>query len=77
VPTRLIAEAIGASLGLPVQSISAHLALDHFGWIGRFFGIGGAASNTLTRQRFAWEPSHPGLIEDITNGAYLEPVETH
>ena len=38
VPTREIAEAIGRGLDLPVVSVPAEEAADHFGWIGTFFG---------------------------------------
>ena len=35
---RLIAEAIGDSLGLPVASIAPENAAEHFGFVGHFFG---------------------------------------
>ena len=34
VPARTIAEAIGRGLGLPVESVPAERAVEHFGWIG-------------------------------------------
>ncbi len=71
VPTRAIAEAIGAGLGVPVVSVPAARAGQHFGWIARFFGVDCRASNALTRQQFGWEPTHPGLIEDLAQGHYF------
>ena len=71
VPTRAIAEAIGAGLGLPVVSVSAAQSADHFGWFGRFFGADASASNTLTRESLGWEPTGPGLLADLDAGHYF------
>lgn len=70
VPTRDIAAAIGASLGLPVESVTAEAAPDHFGWIGRFFGADLPSSSAVTRERLGWEPSGPTLLEDLEAGHY-------
>ncbi len=70
VPTRQIAEAIGAGLGVPVTSIAPADAGDHFGWIGRFFGLDLASSSAVTRERFGWTPTGPTLLEDLGSGAY-------
>ncbi|HAN23163.1 MAG TPA: 3-beta hydroxysteroid dehydrogenase, partial [Microbacterium ginsengisoli] len=61
---------LGAALGVPVRSVAPADADAHFGWIGRFFAADIAASATLTRERFAWEPTGPTLAEDIAAGAY-------
>ena len=71
VATRDIAEAIGRSLGLPTASVAPEDAADHFGWMGRFFGLDAPASSTLTRERYGWEPTGPTLLEDIAAGGYL------
>ena len=71
VPTRVIAEAIGRGLDVPVVSIPAERADDHFSWLGRFFGADAPASNTLTRELLGWEPTQPGLIEDLDQGHYF------
>jgi nucleoside-diphosphate-sugar epimerase len=70
VPTRLIAEAIGARLGLPTTSVAPSDAVDHFGFIGRFFGMQMSSSSALTRATYGWQPTGPTLIEDIAAGAY-------
>ena len=44
---------------------------DHFGWLGRFLGADGAASSALTRQLLGWQPTHPGLIDDLNEGHYF------
>jgi nucleoside-diphosphate-sugar epimerase len=72
VPTREIAEVIGRQLELPVVSIDADQAADHFGWIAAFFGLDVPASSALTRERFGWQPTHPGLIDDLEAGHYFQ-----
>ena len=74
VPTREIAEAIGRGLNVPVVSKSSEEAADHFGWIGRFFGIDGPASSAQTQQRLGWRPVQPGIIADLNAGHYFEHV---
>ncbi|MEV4621049.1 SDR family oxidoreductase [Asanoa sp. NPDC049573] len=71
VPSRAIAEAIGRGLDVPVVSIPAADAAEHFGWIGRFFATDGPASSEATRRLLGWEPTHPGLIEDLAVGHYF------
>jgi nucleoside-diphosphate-sugar epimerase len=71
IPTRVIAEAIGRGLGLPVQSVAVENAEDHFSWLGRFFAADAPASNALTRELMDWKPSHPGLVEDLDQGYYF------
>lgn len=71
VPTRVIAEAIGRGLKVPVVSVPAENAADHFSWLGRFFGADAPASNTLTRELLSWQPIHPGLIDDLDKGHYF------
>jgi nucleoside-diphosphate-sugar epimerase len=70
VPTRVIAEAIGARLGLPVTSVAPDEAIDHFGFIGQFFGRDMSSSSRLTRVTYGWVPTGPTLVEDIAAGAY-------
>jgi nucleoside-diphosphate-sugar epimerase len=67
VPTREIAAAIGRGLGLPVEQRPA----EHFGWLGRFFGMDAPASSELTRQRYGWTPVRAGLIADLDEGHYF------
>jgi hypothetical protein len=71
VQARAIAETIGHHLDLPIVSIPAEQASDHFGWLARFFGADSPASNELTRELLGWEPTHPGLIEDLEQGHYF------
>lgn len=56
VPTREIAEAIGRGLDLPVASVPAAAAQEHFGWLTMFFGLDVAASSEATRALLDWTP---------------------
>jgi hypothetical protein len=70
-PGRAIADAIGRGLGLPVVSLPADQAVDHFGWMGRFFRIDARAANSATRGLLGWSPAQPGLIADLDAGHYF------
>jgi nucleoside-diphosphate-sugar epimerase len=70
IPSRVIAEAIGRNLGLPVTSIAPGDVAGHFGWIGTFFSMDLTATSTVTRELLGWVPEGPSLIEDIDAGAY-------
>ena len=71
VPTREIAEVIGRRLNLPVRSLSTEEAKAHFGWMAFFFGLDLSASSALTRERLGWQPTRPGLLEDLDHGRYF------
>ncbi|OLE24726.1 MAG: 3-beta hydroxysteroid dehydrogenase [Catenulispora sp. 13_1_20CM_3_70_7] len=68
--TRDIALAIGESLGLPVASVAPEHAMEHFGFVGAFFGMDMSATSTRTRGLLGWTPSGPTLLQDIRSGAY-------
>jgi nucleoside-diphosphate-sugar epimerase len=71
VPVREIAGEIGRHLRLPVTGIAPETAFDHFGWIGGFFSLDVPASSALTRQQMGWQPTQPGLLEDLAQGHYF------
>ncbi len=71
VPVREIAGAIGRSLHLPVVSVPANQAGEHFGWLGSLFSLDISASSELTRQRFGWQPGQPSLLADLDEGHYF------
>ncbi|MBT2232240.1 SDR family oxidoreductase [Nonomuraea sp. NEAU-A123] len=71
VPIRTIAEVIGRQLGVPVAAISPEDAGEHFGWLAGFLGADSPASSTLTRELLGWQPTHPGLIDDLDKGHYF------
>ena len=70
VSLRAIAEAIGAGLKVPVVSIAAEKANEHFGWFAHFASRDMSASSEWTRKTLGWQPTGPGLIEDLTNMTY-------
>ncbi len=65
-----IAKAIGAGLNVPVKSVSADEAANHFGWLGAFVGMDLPASSAWTRQVLDWHPTGPSLMEDLQNMDY-------
>ena len=71
VSLREIAEAIGKGLNVPVESIPAEKAAEHF---GTFFGHAASmdmpASSEWTQKALGWKPNGPGLIEDLSNMKY-------
>jgi nucleoside-diphosphate-sugar epimerase len=71
VPTRAIAEVIGRRLNLPVVARSSAEAIEHFGFLGHFFGRDLPASSARTRAALGWTTSQPGLIEDLEHGTYF------
>lgn len=72
VPTRDIAEAIGRHLNLPVVSIPAEQAAEHFDWLGLIFAADVPTSSALTRELLDWQPTHPGLLDDLDKGHYFQ-----
>jgi nucleoside-diphosphate-sugar epimerase len=72
VPTREIAGAIGRHLGLPVVSLPAETAGEHFGFLGMFFGVDAPASAERTRAELGWAPSQPGLLAGLATDAYYQ-----
>jgi nucleoside-diphosphate-sugar epimerase len=71
VPIRAIAEVIGRHLGIPVAAISPESAGEHFTWLAGFLAADSPASSTLTRELLGWQPTHPGLIDDLDKGHYF------
>jgi nucleoside-diphosphate-sugar epimerase len=70
VSIREVAETIGKGLKVPVVSIAPEKAAEHFGWFAHFAGLDMPASSAWTRKALEWEPTGPGLIEDLANMKY-------
>jgi nucleoside-diphosphate-sugar epimerase len=78
VPFKDIATVIGRHLDVPVKSISAEEAADHFGMPFAIFAqFDAPASSQRTRERFGWEPTQPGLLADIDEGHYFTAAPAH
>src|SRR5438876_6129488 len=71
VPFRDIAEVIGRQLKLPVVSVAADDAGDHFSFLSAMVSIDNPTSSALTQQRLGWRPQGPVLIADIEQGHYF------
>jgi nucleoside-diphosphate-sugar epimerase len=65
VPLREVAELVGKRLGVPTESIAPEAAAEHFGFLAGFMSSDMPASSAITRERFGWEPSGIGLLEDL------------
>jgi nucleoside-diphosphate-sugar epimerase len=70
VASREIAEALGRGLNVPVVSVSADKAADHFGWMGMFVGMDFPASSARTQAALDWHPVGPTLIADLDEMHY-------
>jgi len=70
VALRDIAEAIGAGLSLPVESITAEEAPEYFGVLANLVPIDLAASGALTREQLNWYPTGPDLLTDLRAAEY-------
>ena len=71
VSAREIAETIGKGLKLPIVSIPPEKAAEHFTWFAHFATLDMPASSEWTRKTLGWQPTGPGLIEDLENMKYF------
>jgi nucleoside-diphosphate-sugar epimerase len=70
VSLRDVAGTIGEGLKVPVISIAGEKAAEHFGLFGHFATLDMPASSEWTRRTLEWDPTGPGLIEDLQNMKY-------
>ena len=52
---------------------AAQFASEHFGFLAMILAADVPASSALTQQRLGWQPTHPGLIDDLEEGHYFKP----
>jgi nucleoside-diphosphate-sugar epimerase len=71
VPFRQIAETIGRRLDIPVTSVPTEEAEAYFGFLSLFVQLDNPTSSALTQELLGWQPTHPGLIEDLDQGHYF------
>jgi nucleoside-diphosphate-sugar epimerase len=71
VPIRQVAELIASRLGVPAVSVTPEQIGEYVGFLGGFWGFDGPASAQLTRDLVGWQPTHPGLLEDLEAGHYF------
>ena len=77
VAIRQVAVMIGRHLDVPVTSIPAEDAFEHFGFLGPIVATDSPASSALTRELLGWQPSQAGLLEDLDEGHYFQQVSVH
>ncbi|MFJ7215913.1 SDR family oxidoreductase [Amycolatopsis sp. NPDC098790] len=66
VAIRDVAEVAGRRLGLPPTSVDA----GELGFLGPLLAIDQPASSKETQALLGWQPTHPGLLDDLGNGYY-------
>ena len=71
VSMREIAEVVGRGLKVPVVSLTPEEASAHFGWLAMFAGLDMPASSAQTREKLGWNPTGPGLIDDLEHMRYF------
>jgi nucleoside-diphosphate-sugar epimerase len=71
IPTRKIAEAIGAGLGVPVRSVTPEEAPEYLDFLAMFFGRDNPTSSARTRELLGWNPTGPDLLTDMREGGYF------
>jgi hypothetical protein len=62
---------IGRHLELPVASLTPEEATENFGWLAGLLSADIPSSSPLTRELLGWQPTQPGLIEDLEKGHYF------
>ena len=72
IPFRVIAETIAGKIGIEAKSITAEEAPKYLGFLAGFAGLDNPVSNDKTRDVLGWEPTHPGWIEDVQSGHYID-----
>jgi len=68
---RIIAEAIGERLGVPVRSMSLEESTALFGPFAFFSTIDNPTSSAITRNAIGWQPREEGLLADMRQSEYL------
>lgn len=71
VPFREIADVIARKLNVAAASIAPGDAAEHFSYLAPFVALDNPVSSERTRRWLAWQPTHPGLIEDLDQGHYF------
>jgi nucleoside-diphosphate-sugar epimerase len=70
VQLRAVAEVIGRHLDIPERAFTPEEAQEHFSFLAGLLALDSPASSALTREQTGWQPTHPGLIEDLDQGHY-------
>ena len=68
---RRIAEAIGRGLDVPVRSVAPEQAGEYVGFLASLVGLDNPTSAARTHDLLGWQPTHPGLLDDLADGFYF------
>ena len=68
---RDIETVIGKRLNVAVEAKSAEDAAQYFGWFSHFAAMDIRASSAHTQQSLGWQPTQPGLLEDMDSDYYF------
>ncbi|MGC5166894.1 SDR family oxidoreductase [Luteimicrobium sp. DT211] len=73
VPFRDIAGKIGERLGIPVRSVDAADAAEHFGnpFMAIVYAADAPVSSAQTQRLLGWAPRHETLLDDLDRGDYF------
>jgi nucleoside-diphosphate-sugar epimerase len=71
IPLRELAQSIGDHLGVPTESIPQDQVREHFGFLAMLIARDMPAASLETRRVLGWEPSRPGLLEDLDKGDFF------
>jgi nucleoside-diphosphate-sugar epimerase len=66
IPVKTLAEALAARLDLPMESVEP----ERLGFFGMMQTVDHSTTANRTRALLGWEPTHPGLLDDIAAGHY-------
>jgi nucleoside-diphosphate-sugar epimerase len=66
-----IASAIARGADVPVVSVTAEEAAGRFAFLGPAVALDNPSSSETTRALLDWSPTHPGLLEDLTERHYF------
>ncbi|KAH8806946.1 NAD-dependent epimerase/dehydratase [Flagelloscypha sp. PMI_526] len=65
IPTRDITEFIAKKMGLETKNVPPAEAIDRLGFVGMVLQKGRKVTNKYTKEWTGWEPTGPGLFEDL------------
>jgi nucleoside-diphosphate-sugar epimerase len=69
---RRIAEAIGHGVDVPVRSVEHEQAGRYVGYLAHFIALDNPVSAARSRELLDWEPTGPGLLDDLDQGHYFQ-----
>ena len=70
ISSREIAETVASGLGIPVRSLQPEEVAEYYGPLAHFAGLDLPASSEWTRRTLGWEPTGPGLLQDLRRMDY-------